>query len=172
MDDVRHAGNALWWLAGPSAWLDVGRTLAADARAESGRLGCGRVAFLALLIYWRRRFRTRIEADRAADGPRQLLPLPADAGSHVLTVLVAVGLAGIDVVFRLAADSAAAASSDVCKALGIGLTETARVFLALELLRQTCSAGGLGESHFGWSAAAHESYCGRISAGSARRRCC
>ncbi len=38
--------------------------------------------------------------------------------------------------------------------MGAGLTETARVFLALELLRHICCHRGLGESHFGWSAAA------------------
>ena len=44
--------------------------------------------------------------------------------------------------------------SELCKAAGLGLIETARVFLALELLRQHAAVGGLGESHFGWSAAA------------------
>jgi potassium efflux system protein len=48
----------------------------------------------------------------------------------------------------------AAEASDLCRALGPGLTETARVFLALELLRLVCSPQGLGEAHFGWSTSA------------------
>ena len=50
--------------------------------------------------------------------------------------------------------TAAADASELCKAVGAGLTETARVFLALELLRHICCHRGLGESHFGWPAAA------------------
>ena len=68
-------------------------------------------------------------------------------------MLAAVGWPGLMWYFGWRLNSAAEASA-LCKALGAGLLATARVFLALELLRQTCAAGGLGEAHFGWSAAA------------------
>ena len=44
--------------------------------------------------------------------------------------------------------TAAADASDLCKARGHGLTETARVFLALELLRHTCCRRGTGRGAF------------------------
>ena len=106
-----------------------------------------------LLIYWRLRFRARIQeiGQQAARGSccRFLPTLEAT----LLTALVAVAWPGLMWYFgwRL---TAAADASELCKALGAGLTETARVFLALELLRHTCGHRGLGESHFGWPASA------------------
>ncbi len=49
---------------------------------------------------------------------------------------------------------AAASPSELCKAVGAGLTVAARVYFVLELLRHTCGVGGLGEAHFGWPASA------------------
>ncbi len=150
--DVHSIGNALWWLAGPNAWLDIGRTLLADAMRNPAIPALALSLFL-LLIYWRLRFRVRIEeiGQQVVRGScYRFLPT---LETLVLTALVAAGWPGLMWYFgwRL---TAAADASELCKAVGTGLAETARVFLALELLRHICCHRGLGESHFGWSAPA------------------
>ena len=152
IDDVRAAGDGLWWLAGPEAWLGAGRTLAADAVRNPAISSLALCVFLAWL-FWRPRFRARIReiGEKSLRGSccRYVPTLEA----ALLTVVAAVGWPGLAWYFGWRLNSAAEAS-ELCKALGAGLLATARVFLALELLRLTCSAGGLGEAHFGWPSAA------------------
>ena len=150
--DVRHAGDALWWLVGPNAWTDIGQTLVADAEQNPATWTLA-VCMFFFLVYWRLRFRTRIqeigEKTERGNCYRFLPTLEAT----LLTILVAVVWPGVMWYFGWRLNGAADASS-LCKSLGEGLTETARVFLALELLRHTCRYRGLGESHFGWPASA------------------
>ncbi len=152
IDNMRAAGDGLWWLAGPEAWLGAGRTLAADAVRNPAISSLALCVFLAWL-FWRPRFRARIReiGEKSLRGSccRYVPTLEA----ALLTVVAAVGWPGLAWYFGWRLNSAAEAS-ELCKALGAGLLATARVFLALELLRLTCSAGGLGEAHFGWPSAA------------------
>jgi len=106
-----------------------------------------------VLLYWRMRFRARVQeiGEKAARGScYRFLPT---LETTVLTALAAVAWPGLTayVGWRL---MAAGDASDLCRALGTGLSLTARAFLALELLRSTCCPRGLGESHFGWSPSA------------------
>jgi potassium efflux system protein len=153
--DLRSATDASWWLLGPGAWLDISRTLARDAVHNLTRLLLSLLAWVGflLLFYWRRRFRVRIQqcGEKAARGScYRFLPT---LETTLLTGLVAVGWPGLMYYlgWRL---TAAAEASDLCRAVGEGLIETARVFFAIQLLMHTCGRQGLAESHFGWSASA------------------
>ena len=150
--DVRYAGDALWWLAGPAAWLDMGRTLALDV-SEARVLWAVALGLFSVLMYWRGRFRARVSeiGEKAVKGScYRFLPT---LETVVLTALVAAAWPGLMYYlgWRL---NAAADASELCRAVGEALVETSQVFLALELLRNVCCRRGLGESHFGWSPAA------------------
>ncbi len=146
--DARWAGDAAWWLMRPESLLELGRTLAADARSNPAIWAAALGLFL-LLMYRHGRFRARLAeiGQQAARGSccRFLPTVEATA----VTALLAVAWPGLAwfAGWRLAG---AADPSELCKAVGMGLTETAKVFFALELLRQTCGRQGLGEAHFGW----------------------
>ena len=81
VDDVRLAGDGLWWLAGPEAWLGVGRTLAADAVRNPALSELGVGVFLAWIV---------LAAANSGPHPEdwrevvagELLPLRADAGNR------------------------------------------------------------------------------------------
>ena len=77
--DVRNAGDALWWLAGPDAWLDVVRTLRADAVRNPVVPMLAACLFLAM-FYWKLRFRASPDDRRKVISPK-LLPVFADPGS-------------------------------------------------------------------------------------------
>ena len=129
---ARRAGG---WL-GLSAWVDLGRTLAADA-GRNPAISALALGLFAMLFYWRMRFRARLQemGEKAARGNCcHFLPTLETAA---LSTLIAAGWPGLMwyLGWRL---TAAADASELCRAVGAGLTETARVFLALELLRQIC----------------------------------
>ncbi len=150
--DVRCAGDALWWLAGPRAWLDIGRTLVADAW-QNRVISLLATGIFLLLVYWRRRFRARVQrvGEKAARGScYRFLPTLEVCALTTLMAAVWPGLVWY-VGWRL---GTAASASELCKAAGAGLGVTAGVYFVLELLRHTCDAGGLGEAHFGWTASA------------------
>ncbi len=150
--DIQWANRAFWWLCGPKSWIEVGRTLVSDARRKPVLWSAALMMFL-LLFYWRMRFRARIVeiGEKAARGNCYLFRPTFE--TTLLTVVLAIGWPGLMYYlgWRL---TAYANDSYLCQAIGPGLTETARVFFALELLRLTCGRQGLGESHFGWSPAA------------------
>jgi potassium-dependent mechanosensitive channel len=152
LDDVRPGNDALWWLIGPKAWLDIGRTLFNDAGQNPATSVVAILGFL-LLFAWRLRVPAAIQeiGEKTARGNCYRFVPTLEA--TVLTVVAAGAWPAVMlyVGWRL---TVAAGSPYVCQWLGHGLTETARVFLALELLRRICCPQGLGESHFGWSASA------------------
>ncbi len=152
VDDVAAANGAIWWLAGPSAWLDLGRTLANDACRNPILSALALCVFL-VLLYWRLRLPTRIQEIGEKAAKANCCRFPPTLETALMTVLAALVWPGLMwyVGWRL---TVAAEAADLCRALGPGLTQTARVFLALELLRQVCCPRGLGEAHFGWSASA------------------
>jgi potassium-dependent mechanosensitive channel len=150
--DVRPGNDALWWLIGPKAWLDIGRTLFDDAGQNPATSVVAILGFL-VLFAWRLRVTAVIQeiGEKAARGNCYRFVPTLEA--TVLTVVAAGAWPAVVlyVGWRL---TVAAGSPDVCQWLGHGLSETARVFLALELLRRICCPQGLGESHFGWSTSA------------------
>jgi potassium efflux system protein len=144
--DLQNLGKASWWLAGPNTWIGVGETLAADV-SRNRTLWVFALAVFALLLYRRRRIRAMIEVigQQAVRGSccRFLPTMEASA----LTALMASAWPGLMwyIGWRLSS------AGDLYKPFGLGLSETAKVFLALELFRNICRRGGLGEAHFGWS---------------------
>ena len=150
--DVRPANEAFWWLVGPASWLDLGRTLVNDASRNPilSLLAC--CVFL-VLLYWRLRLPSRIQQIGEKAAKANCFRFPPTLETALLTALAALVWPGLSwyVGWRL---TVAPAASDLCRAVGPGLIEIAKVFLALELLRQVCCPRGLGEAHFGWSASA------------------
>lgn len=152
LGDIRPGNEAVWWLIGPKAWLDIGRTLVSDAARNPATSVLAILCFF-LLFAWRLRVPGLIQeiGEKAARGNcYRFLPTLETA---LLTTIAAVAWPAVMhyVGWRL---TVAAGSPDVCLWLGHGLTETARVFFALELLRRICCPRGLAESHFGWSPSA------------------
>jgi len=150
--DVRHAGEAIWWLAGPKAWGDMGRTLVANA-AENPVFTVLVFGVILLLIYGRLRFRARIQAigEKASRGSCYRFFPTVEV--FVLTLLVAAAWPGLlwYVGWQL---TSAAGASELCNAVGMGMIAAASVYLVQELLRHTCCNQGLGEAHFGWPGSA------------------
>jgi potassium-dependent mechanosensitive channel len=151
LTDVRSGNEALWWLIGPKAWLDIGHTLLADVTNNLAVTVVAILGFL-LLFAWRLRVPAAIQeiSEKAQRGNcYRFLPTVEAA---LLTTVAAVAWPAVMlyVGWRLTV----AGSPDLCQWLGHGLTETARVFFALELLRRICCPRGLGESHFGWAPSA------------------
>jgi potassium efflux system protein len=150
--DAAPAAHALLWLAGPRAGLELGGCLLGDIRANAAAWAAA-LAVFAALVYWRRRMRARIVeiGEKTVRGSCcRFLPTVEVVA---LTALMSLAWPGLFwwIGWRLWSATPAA---DVCKALGAGMTTTARVFLALELVRLCCAPGGLAEAHFDWSAAA------------------
>ncbi|MEN6557856.1 MAG: mechanosensitive ion channel domain-containing protein [Thermoguttaceae bacterium] len=150
--DFRNAGDAFWWLAGPPAWLDLGRTLTADASRNKTLTVLALCVFF-LLFYLRMRLHARIQDDGQQASRANCCRLWPTLETTLLTFLVSSLWPGVMyyIAWRLAS---APDASDLCRSLSEGVYSIARVYLALELLRYTCGVGGLGEAHFGWSAAA------------------
>jgi potassium efflux system protein len=150
--DFRYAWEAFGWLVGPKAWQDIIGTLLTDIKRNSGEWSLA-LALFVVLFYSRMRMRNRIQeiGEKTERGScYQFLPTAEVA---VWTGLVAIGWPGLMWYFGWRLNSTAGLTT-VSKPLGEGLIETARVYLALELLRYTCCKNGLGESHFGWPAPA------------------
>ncbi|MEN6405437.1 MAG: mechanosensitive ion channel domain-containing protein [Thermoguttaceae bacterium] len=150
--DLRNAGDAFWWLAGPAAWLDLSRTLTADASRNKTLTVLAMGLFFAL-FYLRMRFHARIQEDGQQAARATCCRLWPTLETTLLTFLVSALWPGIlyYVAWRLASVPDA---SDLCRSLSEGVYSIARVYLALELLRCTCGVGGLGEAHFGWPSSA------------------
>jgi potassium efflux system protein len=149
IDDVRNLGEAAWWLAGPNSWIAVGHGILSDARQHITLWIVALGVFL-LLSLRRQRIRSKIEeiGQQCARGSCcRFLPTME---AVVLTALLSVAGPGLTwfVGWRLSL------CGELCKPMGYGLSETAKIFLAMELLRNTCRRGGLGASHFGWSISA------------------
>ncbi len=149
--DLRHAGDALWWLTRPEAWRELAESLAADARHNPAPLLLA-LAVFAPLIWFRRRLSGKILAIGEQVARANCCHFRPTLHTVLLTLLAAVVVPGLlwYVSWRLAADLDA---SPWCKSIGSGLAAMAQVYLVLELIRQVCHPKGLGGAHFQWHAA-------------------
>lgn len=147
--DVRHAVDAVLWLANPQAWGGVGRTLLDDFRSNPLLLGAAAVALVLLIRFRSQANRTIVQIGERAmqSSAHQYLPTPQALLMTVVSALPFPSLM-IYVGWRLAIHHDA---PTLAKALGIGLVETGQLFLLLSLIRQTCRAKGLAGAHFGWT---------------------
>ncbi|MEN6451248.1 MAG: mechanosensitive ion channel domain-containing protein [Thermoguttaceae bacterium] len=147
--DARATGDAFWWLVRPESLLEVGRTLIADARSNIA-VWAAAIGLFALVLYRQRRCRSRLTEIGQQTARGGCFRFPPTVEATVLTAMMAVGSPGLVwfLGWRLAG---VGDPTEYCKAVGMGLTEMAKVYLALQLLRQTCAKQGLGEAHFGWS---------------------
>ena len=122
--DIHHAGDALWWLAQPEGWKELGQTLVADAEHNPGPWLLAALVF-APLVWTRRRLRRRMceigeQAVRAScDRFWQTLETAS------LTLLIAAVVPGAVwfIAWRLSAELDA---SDWCKSIGGGLGAAAQ----------------------------------------------
>ena len=145
--DFRCAGDALLVAGRAGGLLDIGRTLAADAVRNPALFGPWPRCCSCCLVYWRRRFPRRVQeiGEKAARGSSS--PLPADAGSRLLTAWWRRPWPGLMwyLGWRLIA---AADASELCKALGAGLHGRRPRLLRAGTAAATCCASGAGRGPF------------------------
>ena len=151
-DDLRHGGDAAWWLLGPEGWAEMGRALIDDAVHKPAVLLLALLAIVPLIALrpaLLRRLRELGEQVRKANCYRFSLTIHALA----LTLLVSAAWAApaAYVGWRLAAPFDA---SELCKAVGTGLMAAARAFFVIQLIYVSCRTAGLAEAHFAWSESA------------------
>lgn len=151
-DDLRHGGDAAWWLLGPEGWAEIGRALIGDVLHKPALLLLALltiVPLIALRPALLRRLRELGEQVRKANCCRFSLTIHALA----LTLLVSAAWAAPAAYlgWRLAAPFDA---SELCKAVGAGLMAAAKTFFVIQLIYVSCRAGGLAEAHFAWSESA------------------
>ncbi len=145
-------GKPIRWLVSPKNWRQVTAALTSDARSNPFA-PTGLLLLTGLFWYTRRRFGSEIGKlgnDTHRSNFTRFLPT---SRAFLLTLVTSATGAGIlwYVGWRLAA---AAYYIDFPSAVSDGLFAAALLYLPLELVRRTCRANGLAESHFGWSPAA------------------
>jgi potassium efflux system protein len=149
--DVSQLRQALVWLTSQSGWHQVGTYMVDDAR----RVPLPVVAIccaLPLLVFGRRLFRRTMReavADAAKGRGASMLPI---LRALLLTLVLALTWPAVMayVGYRLSIDEL---GSEFAGAIGHGLQATALVLATVELFRQICRPGGLGEGLFGWPVA-------------------
>ncbi|MEN6457374.1 MAG: mechanosensitive ion channel domain-containing protein [Thermoguttaceae bacterium] len=150
--DVRWGGNAAWWLIRPESFAEAGHALMADVRTNIA-VWAAAVGLFLVLVYRQKQCHVRlaeIGQHASRGGCCRFVPTVEAAARTAFMALPRPGLLWF-IGWRLAGPGD---PSELCKAVGMGLTEAAKVYLAMELLRQICVKEGLGESHFGWSVGA------------------
>ncbi|MEQ8790710.1 MAG: mechanosensitive ion channel [Pirellulaceae bacterium] len=150
-NDLRLDPSDLEALA-PAAWLDVGGRIWEDARNQPF-IYLGALVLLAILLAlgmrWRRQIRALGEVAQRGTCYR-FLPTGRTA---VQTALISVPWPAVFFFWgwRL---SPLADGDELMTGLAEACWLTAWTYLPLELMRQTCRAGGLAEAHFGWPTSA------------------
>jgi potassium efflux system protein len=145
-------GKPFGWLVRPANWKQVTDALTSDARSNPFA-PTGLLLLTGFFWYTRRRFGSEIGKlghDAHRSNFTRFLPTTR---AFLLTLLTSATGAGIlwYVGWRLAA---AAYDIDFPSAVADGLYASALLYLPLEMVRRTCRANGLAESHFGWTPAA------------------
>jgi potassium efflux system protein len=146
--ELSHAGQALWQIAGPNAFGEIGRALALDA-LQNPAVYLLAIGVFSLLIHSRRRMRNKLQNIGQTAAAANCYRLMPTVEALLLTLLMAAVWPGFlaYLSWRLAS---ALEASELCKALGAGLAVAARVYFVLELLTAVCRPSGLGEAHLGW----------------------
>jgi len=145
-------GKPFGWLVRPANWKQVTAVLTSDAQSNPFA-PTGLLLLTGFFWYTRRRFGSEIGKlghDAHRSNFTRFLPTTR---AFLLTLVTSATGAGIlwYVGWRLAA---AAYEIDFPSAVADGLFASALLYLPLEMVRRTCRANGLAESHFGWSPAA------------------
>lgn len=147
--DMKRLDDSARWFRNQAAWEDVASTLTRDA---GNRPVLYSLAAIGLLASWLTGRRSRKEGGSAvgndsASGDFSL------SGTIQTAFRTAIG-AGFwpalmaFVAWRL---EQAAVGSPWCLSVSHGLTRGAALAWPLEILRQSCAAGGLGQVHLGWT---------------------
>jgi potassium efflux system protein len=149
---VRTAWPAALWLVDPDSWIDAGKALLTDFRANPLTVLSGLLLFVWLLAI-RVRFRLRLRRIDEIASKGYTYAFSQTLQALGLTLLLAIPAPGLlwFVGWRL---SWSVAAGDFTGALAAGLRATAGIYLALEILRQVCRKRGLGQTHFHWPAPA------------------
>jgi potassium efflux system protein len=149
--DLRLAGGVVKSGLSPrgwEAWGDVSDALYADLQEQPFPVALA-LALLAVWLYAQRRLRIWIEQSGQTASQSAQQRIAPTLQALVATLLVATIWPAV--VWYLARRIASPLeASDFAQAVAAGLNDAARWWLPLELLRQICRTGGLGEAHFGW----------------------
>lgn len=148
---LASGGQALLWLLDPSEWAQTGFILWGDVASNPVP------AVLLLLVVWLLvRLRPRLKRP-LTDLAAKVARTSSDAFRHTLKALgLTILLACIwPAVLLLLADrlSLQETNTDFSSAVAAGLRSLAYLLAALNLLKEICLPGGLGDAHFRWSAA-------------------
>lgn len=135
-------------LVEPSRWSVIGDRLASDAINHFLVYAIGFVAF-SVLILLRPRFRRNLHEAGALARRGNCTSFEPTWTATWGTVLMAITWPGL--LWFLGSRLVSVSNGvDLARAIGVGLTATAVVFLPLDLLRRICRTGGLADHHFDW----------------------
>ncbi len=146
--DLQHTAEAIAWLIEPQNWSSALRSADKTVRSNSVVASIAILAIGALGAFQRR---LRAEIRSVADAASK--PTAREFGPTLLTLvwssLIAVLWPGVVMIAGWALASGAN-GTDFGNAIGTALGAAAVAFLLIEVFRQLCRPGGLGEAHFGW----------------------
>ena len=145
---LKQLGVSVAWLIDPRGWREIGSTLWGDVVNQPVPTAFAALILLILMLV-QRPLRTSIGAHGKQAERSNITSYLPTLHAFVATGLLAllwpglIGYLGLRLV-------AAEGGSEFVAAFGWGLEVTAVVFMTLELLRQVCRRGGMGEAHFDW----------------------
>ena len=147
--DLEAAREAIHWLAGPESIRRLAALLTSDFQASMPVVSLAALAWV-LLLGLQPRLRRRLLAVSGV--------VPGSYGerfSHTLGGLILCGIIAATgpllpllIAWRL---TMAQNSGEFDRAVAMGLTRAALLWMALEYLRQLCRRNAIGEKHFRWS---------------------
>jgi potassium efflux system protein len=148
---LRPAIDSLMWLASPRNWHDVGVELVQGARSNPfivTSLGL----LLGFLLYLQKPQRTALTELGQMVDRRGFCRFPPTLRALGLTIAIAAFWPSVCLflAWRISNDTP---SPEFARALSAGLRGMVFVWFPLELLRQICRGGGVGDCHLGWSSA-------------------
>ncbi len=143
--------GAICWLMNPRDWINVGRTLLADASANPGLLILAAVLFI-ILFTLKHRYRSQIRHIND-----QAMPSHADTFGQtmkifLLSMLLAVVWPAL-IFFFAWRISVTPTTHDFVRAVASGLFAAAINLLTLEILHKFALPNGIAEKQFKWNAA-------------------
>ncbi len=146
--DIGALPAALDWLFSPANWKGVWQDLVKAARDRSGALAVGILIVLGIFLWG------RIAPRHLEQTARQTRKIRSDAFRHTISalidtiVLAAVYPAPLFLIGWLLSRTSLA--NQFTAAVGSASLSVAALWFLIELLRQACRDGGLGQCHFRW----------------------